>query len=915
MHPEKKVADNCGCEGAGGVLSSAAHMETPFQEREGEALRLRPDGVLAVGGRSGDDGEAVLALLSEKPKPGEDASLSWLRRLAGEHLRRLAGASADGSMPDAEARAACRPDALEAMGVLAAVPPMTGGEYWTEEVLRGVLERFEDAVAARTASHGGDLFAVLASLGPGWRDVGKVSLHLAENKGDREGRRPFAFLATFVSRTDTDGRARHLPLSAALKAYAGRPAALARILAPLEAAAKNDSFLRSLLESRRIFQPCALAIPEAYAFLKGIPGYESAGLLVRTSRLWAKAPPKAKVTVTVGKSGGGLNAAALCDFEVAATLDGEPLTEEELRLIANSRDGLVRIRGEWVEADPEKIGALLARWKDAKRLMRDGLTLPQALRLLAGGDTSGLAPADGDDDAEIRPIGELADLLRDLLHPGVPAEPLPDGLDGVLRPYQKAGVEYLRRTTAAGLGACLADDMGLGKTLQLLALAALWKRRGEIAPLPVLVVMPASLLSNWRAEAARFTPNLRVGVYHPSDAAFRQTPATQRETPAFLAQFDLLLTTYGQFTRAAGLRKLPFAAVIADEAQAIKNPGSAQSKALRAVVSPRRLALTGTPVENRLADLWSLFDFLNPGLLGSLKAFREATAKTDDFSVVRRLTRPFILRRLKTDKRIVADLPDKTEIDVAAPLSPKQAALYERTVADLRETLTAAAADPSPMKRRGLVLAYMLRFKQICDHPALFLGNGDFRPGDSGKFLVLRERAAEVAARQEKMLVFTQYRQMAEPLADFLATVFGRPGLILHGGTPVAARGRLVREFQDPAGPPFFVLSVKAAGTGLNLTAASHVVHFDRWWNPAVENQASDRAYRIGQKRNVLVHKFVVPGTLEEKIDAMLKEKQALADALFADGGEKLVTEMSDDELLDLVKLDARAFADPDPEP
>ena len=270
---------------------------------------------------------------------------------------------------------------------------------------------------------------------------------------------------------------------------------------------------------------------------------------------------------------------------------------------------------------------------------------------------------------------------------------------------------------------------------------------------------------------------------------------------------------------------------------------------------------------------------------------------------MRRLTRPFILRRLKTDKSIISDLPDKTELDVSTALSRKQALLYARTVEELRKALDETTGEESTIKRKGLILAYMLKFKQICNHPALYLGTDAYRPEDSGKFLVLGERAAEVASRQEKMLVFTQYREMCEPLADYLATVFGREGLVLHGGTPVATRGRLVKQFQDPAGPPFFVLSVKAAGTGLTLTAANHVVHFDRWWNPAVENQASDRAYRIGQKRNVLIHKFVTPGTLEERIDEMIKAKQGLADALFADGGEKLVTEMSDAELMDLVRL------------
>lgn len=881
-------------------------------------MKLRPDGKLAIGGAVDDVGAALLALVKGGAN-GEDAATAWAKNLAAEHVRRVVAASEDGSMPAVSVCERCRPDAMARLAVLASVPPMTGGEYLCDEVLVTFYEDVERALADEVGKAGGDLFAFVQAFGSGWRDLGKVSLHLAENKGDKSGRRPFAFLATFVNRADADGKARHLPLSAALKAYAARPAALGKILAPLEAAAKNDKFLASMLETRRIFQPCALTVDEAYGFLRGIAGYEAAGLLVRTGRLWARNPPKAKVTLTVGKTpGGGLNGRCLCDFEANVTLDGSALTEEELRLLAESREGLVRIRGEWVMADPAKIQELLAHWKEAKRLAGDGLTMAQALRLLAGGGLDSLTADEGaaGDTVEVRANGELKDLLAALTHPQVGAcGDWPNGLGKILRPYQKAGVDYLQRTLAAGLGACLADDMGLGKTLQVLTLIDLWKQRGELKTGPVLIVMPASLLANWRAEAAKFTPDLRVGVIHPTDAAWREfvdcaVALDARSYQDYVAKFDLVLTTYGQFTRLKELAKLPFHAVIADEAQAIKNPGSGQSKAVRSAVSPRRLALTGTPVENRLTDLWSIFDFVNPGLLGGITAFRKATDKAGDYSVVRRLTRPFILRRLKTDKTIISDLPDKTELDVTTTLSRKQAILYARTVEELRRALEETTGEGSTMKRKGLVLAYMLKFKQICDHPALYLGTDVYRPEDSGKFLVLGERAAEVAERQEKMLVFTQYREMCEPLADYLATVFGREGLILHGGTPVATRGKLVKQFQDPSGPPFFVLSVKAAGTGLTLTAANHVVHFDRWWNPAVENQASDRAYRIGQKRNVLIHKFVTPGTLEERIDEMIKAKQDLADALFADGGEKLVTEMTDAELMDFVRL-----ADTPPEP
>jgi non-specific serine/threonine protein kinase len=353
--------------------------------------------------------------------------------------------------------------------------------------------------------------------------------------------------------------------------------------------------------------------------------------------------------------------------------------------------------------------------------------------------------------------------------------------------------------------------------------------------------------------------------------------------------------------------------LVLDEAQAIKNAGSKQTKAIKVLRARARVALTGTPVENRLGELWSVFDFLNPGLLGNLTEFgryvkRLEESETPDFAPLRQLVTPYLLRRLKTDRRILPDLPEKTELTAWCPLAKPQAALYQRAVEELAERLAEPAE--SPIQRRGLVLAFMMRLKQICNHPAHWLGNGAFHPSDSGKFLRLTELAEEIASRQERVLVFTQFREMTVPLAEHLRSVFGRPGLILDGSTPVAQRQRLVSEFQREDGPPFFVLSLKAGGTGLNLTAASHVLHFDRWWNPAVENQATDRAFRIGQKRNVLVHKFACRGTIEERIDQLLQSKRDLADSVLgrSDGAEKLVTEMSNSEILQFVSLNLNSI-------
>jgi non-specific serine/threonine protein kinase len=347
---------------------------------------------------------------------------------------------------------------------------------------------------------------------------------------------------------------------------------------------------------------------------------------------------------------------------------------------------------------------------------------------------------------------------------------------------------------------------------------------------------------------------------------------------------------------------------VIDEAQAIKNPAAKQTRAVKQVKADARIALTGTPIENRLGDLWSIFDFVNPGLLGSARQFsgfakQLAGREHNPYGPLRELVRPYILRRLKTDKSIIADLPDKTEMKVFCSLSRKQAALYQQAVGDMARQLEEADG----MKRRGIVLALLMRLKQICNHPSQWLGDNAWADEDSGKFARLREITEEIAARQEKALVFTQFREITSPLAAFLAAVFGRPGLVLHGETEVSKRKDLVRRFQEDEDVPFFVLSLKAGGAGLNLTAASHVVHFDRWWNPAVENQATDRAFRIGQSKNVLVHKFVCRGTVEDKIDAMIEAKRELAGDFLSGGGDILLTEMADDELLELVTLDLAA--------
>jgi SNF2 family DNA or RNA helicase len=443
--------------------------------------------------------------------------------------------------------------------------------------------------------------------------------------------------------------------------------------------------------------------------------------------------------------------------------------------------------------------------------------------------------------------------------------------------------------------------MGLGKTIQVLSLLLAAREAGQ----PSLLVAPASLLGNWAAEIERFAPDLKAAILHPS-------AMTQDKIKAFTAEraadYDLLITSYGSLLRMPVLAETSWRFVILDEAQAVKNPAARQTKAAKALRARARIALTGTPVENHLGDLWSIFDFINPGLLGNAKQFsrytKELAERTHNpYGPLRELVRPYILRRMKTDKTVIADLPDKTEVKALCGLSRRQTALYGQAVADLEERLK----EGDGIERKGIVLAMLMRLKQICNHPSQWLNDNVWAEDDSGKWGRLREIAEVIASRQEKMLVFTQFREMTGPLASFLGQIFGRPGLVLHGETAVKSRKALVRTFQEDERVPFFVLSLKAGGSGLTLTAASHVVHFDRWWNPAVENQATDRAFRIGQRKNVLVHKFICRGTVEEKIDTLIDSKKGLSDELLTGGAEINLTEMGNEDIMRLVALDLNA--------
>ena len=807
-----------------------------------------------------------------------------------------------------------------------AAPPMKGLEYLNGSMLSRLWEELDGHVRAAIAQTQGGTVAYLKSRNPVWNAVGRVTFHLAENK--RNAAYPFAFLATYTHRLSEQGKLQHLPLGRALEEYAGSKnrTALAGLLSPVQRAAEQSKLVRELLDSRAIFHPQVWRPEQAFAFLRNIPLFEQSGLVVRIPDWWkAGRPPRPQVTVRIGEAKGkALGTKSLLDFQMQMSLEGEPLTDAEIKEILRSATGLVLLKGKWVEVDREKLQAVLDHWKKVQSgTGPDGVSLLEGLRLLSGFD------ARQTDEPEVEAAraewssvvagDALKKVLEQMQQPQTSAEsdPSPE-LHATLRPYQRQGAHWLWFMNRLGLGACLADDMGLGKTIQVLALLLVLKRRRtEPSPpenphSPSLLIVPASLIANWKAEIAKFAPSLSVFYAHPAETPGDQIARVGDKPVSALANHDLVITSYSMTIRLAWLKEVKWTVVILDEAQAIKNPGARQSRTVRELTSRHRIALSGTPIENRLSDLWSLFDFLCPGLLGGAKdfsTFLKSRSQSDQnqFAPLRRLVRPYILRRLKTDKRIISDLPDKTEITAYCTLTRRQAVLYQQAVNELAERLESDQVDG--IQRRGIILAFLTRFKQICNHPSQWLGDGAYEPGDSGKFGRLSELCEEIAARQEKLLVFTQYREMTEPLARHLKELFGQAGLILHGGTAVGKRRALVDAFQRDGGPPFFVLSLKAGGTGLNLTAAAHVIHFDRWWNPAVENQATDRAFRIGQKKNVMVHKFTCRGTLEERINELILNKSALSEEILGEGGERLLTEMNNSELLRFVALDINASA------
>ena len=687
----------------------------------------------------------------------------------------------------------------------------------------------------------------------------------------------------------------------------------------------QERLLTGLGYAARFFQPVQrslqrraptdtlLTTDEAYAFLRQCaPHLQRAGFGLLVPPWWNKPGTRlgvrlklsstSKLTGQTQFSPGHMNLDNLINYRWQLSLGDTELSREEFDALVALKSPLVQIRGQWVQLDAKQIEAAIQFWR--RQDFEGNLSLQEAMQLGLGGDAQheGLS-VDG---------VELDSRLQSWLNRLQGDEKLellatPAGVRAVLRPYQQYGYSWLHFASHWGLGVILADDMGLGKTVQALAMIQKLKEEMGCLPAPVLLICPTSVVTNWEMEKQKFTPGLQTLV-HQGGERLRETALIEAAKAS-----DVLLTSYALVRRdGATLKQIEWFGVILDEAQNIKNANTRQAQTVRKLTADFRLALTGTPVENRLSELWSIMHFLNPGYLGGERKFRQdfvlPIEKYGDKAAaqkLRNMTRPFLLRRVKTDPTVIQDLPDKLEVKVYCPLSEEQATLYEAVVRDALAAID--EQEEGGIARKGLVLSMLMQLKQVCNHPAQYLHETKaYRPGEdqgrSGKLQRFSALLEEILAEGDRLLVFSQFTEMADLLQGYIRERFGVPTLYLHGAVPAKKRAAMVAQFQQPDGPPIFLLSLKAGGTGLNLTRANHVFHFDRWWNPAVEDQATDRAFRIGQTKNVLVHKFVCLGTLEERIDAMIEDKKALAESIIG-SGENWLTEMSTASLRQMVSL------------
>ncbi len=768
--------------------------------------------------------------------------------------------------------------------LLSSAPFCIGSENLTADWLKNLWGLLNGVFAQEIASYDGTVAMYLAEKDSHLKVAEKIFFHIVENKADENY--PFAFLATYSTKNKNE-KIIHVPLKYALTEYKNNRDNILDLLSCLNRAGDACPLIGEFIEKGEMFHPLKLKSGEAWEILKSIAKIEETGIVCRIPDWWKKKKHHASVNVQLGeKKKSLLGLDSIIGMQGFLEVDGLVLSKKDVNDLLKQTEGLALIKGKWIEVNHEKLQKLLS---EMEKYSGD-ISLLEAIKLSSQMEEENADNADGE--ISVSNGQWLKSIFDELRTP--PEIQLPEHLNATLRPYQNTGYSWLSAMSSFGFGACLADDMGLGKTLQILTLLESIYEKNPDAK--ILLIVPASLIGNWLKECEKFTPTLPVKVLHGSEA---------KDDSDFLF---LNITTYGMTGRLEVLKSIKWDKIILDEAQAIKNPLSKQTKNIKALSASGKIALTGTPVENDLSNLWSLFDFLDKGLLGTSAEFKNFTKTLSEnpsgYAKLKKMISPFMLRRLKTDKAIISDLPEKNEITDYISFSKKQTVLYKKYVDELEKKLEKAKFES--IERKGLVLSSLMKLKQICNHPDQFLGMENYDESDSGKFEMLRQICQTIYEKRERVLIFTQFKEITGKLDDFLAEIFGTRGFVLHGGTTVKKRTQMVEEFQSEKYIPYMVLSVKAGGTGLNLTNANHVIHFDRWWNPAVENQATDRAFRIGQTKNVMVHKFVCKGTIEEKIDELIESKKQLAKNVIGEtSGESWISEMSNDELFNLLKLEA----------
>ncbi|MCT4595426.1 MAG: DEAD/DEAH box helicase [Anaeromicrobium sp.] len=786
-------------------------------------------------------------------------------------------------------------DETQMKNLLNNAPYILGSEYLNDTWMKLFFERLNNSFRELILKHEGSVSNFFSSYYIDINLAGRVFFHLVESKKEEY---PFAFLATYSIYNEEKASSKHLPLKNALIEYEDNKEKLISLLATVNKASKESSLISELISTGEIFHPIGLSINEAYTFLKEIPLYESSGILCRIPNWWKNKNKSLKMSVNMGESvKSRVNSEALIDFNPQIFLGEDEITKEDIRKLISETEGLAFIKGKWIEVDHDRLKEMLKAYEKAQELTKgEDINIIEALKFKLNAEKI-LDIKDSEGELEVT-NGQWLNSVFDRLSNPNKIQPITcgDNFNATLRSYQNTGISWLNYMKNLGLGACLADDMGLGKTIQVIALLNHIKANKKEK---TILVVPASLISNWVSEIKKFAPLLKYYVIHPSE-----NKDLDKIDMTYTKSYDLFITTYAMVSKYEWVKEVLWDTVILDEAQAIKNPRTKQTKTVKELKAKHRIAMTGTPIENRLSDLWSLFDFLNKGLLGSTKEFNDfikaLKQKQKGYSRLKKVVNPFILRRVKTDKNVISDLPDKIEMKTYANLTKKQVVLYGKLVKDIKEKLESADEG---IQRKGIVLSSLMKFKQICNHPSQYLGQESYGENESGKYARLREICETIYEKRERVLVFTQFREMVKPISDFLEEIFNHKGVSLHGGTAVKKRKEIVDIFQGEEYVPFMVLSIKAGGVGLNLTAANHVIHFDRWWNPAVENQATDRAFRIGQQKNVIVHKFITKGTIEEKIDMMIEDKIKLSKEIVSDSQENWITNMNNDEILDLFKL------------